>query len=306
LATPPRPVLTAGPAVVAAVRKEPVMADTIRAVAYYRMSDERQENSIDRQRSQVQPYAERHGYQIIREYVDEGIAGDEERKRKAFMRMLADAERKEFQVILCDDKDRFARFDTIDQGYYVKPLRDRGIRLETVAQGRVDWSSFAGRITDAIIQEAKKIESQATSRRVMTRMVMMAREGKWLGGRAPYGYVLKPHPVLIKWLVPGDPVKVRAVGLMFRLCGEKGYSLEMVGEELYERGILNPSGGQFWSKPTLRGILRNRKYAGDMAWNMEHDGKYSEFRNGQVNTEDAKIASRKNLVNDWIVTLDGI
>jgi DNA invertase Pin-like site-specific DNA recombinase len=268
------------------------------------MSTDRQEDSIDRQRSQVQAYAERHGYQIIREYVDEGIAGDEEQKRKAFMRMLADAEKKEFNVILCDDKDRFGRWDTITQGYYVKPLRDRGICLETVAQGRVDWSSFAGRITDAVVQEAKKIESQATSRRVITRMVMMAREGKWLGGQAPYGYVLEPHPVLIKRLIPGDPAKVRALGLIFRLCGEKGYSLRMISYELYERGILNPRGKQFWDRTTLLAILRNRKYIGDMAWNVDHEGKYSEFRNGLVNTEDSKIRRRNNSVKDWIIVPD--
>jgi hypothetical protein len=41
-------------------------------VAYYRMSDDKQENSIERQRSQVEPYATRHGYVIVRKYVDEG------------------------------------------------------------------------------------------------------------------------------------------------------------------------------------------------------------------------------------------
>ena len=66
----------------------------IRAVAYYRMSDDKQENSIERQKSQVIPYSVRHGYEIVREYVDEGIAGDEEKKRKAFMRMLADAQQR--------------------------------------------------------------------------------------------------------------------------------------------------------------------------------------------------------------------
>jgi hypothetical protein len=99
------------------------------------MSTDRQEDSIDRQRSQVAPYAARRGYAIIREYTDEGIAGDEERKRKAFMQMLADAGRKQFSVILCDDKDRFGRFDTITCGYYVKPLRGASVALETVAQG---------------------------------------------------------------------------------------------------------------------------------------------------------------------------
>src|SRR5215813_12835415 len=119
----------------------------LRAVAYYRMSDARQENSIERQQSQVLPYAEKHGYPIIRDYVDEAIAGDEIARRKGFQRLLADAQAGLFDVILCDDKDRFGRFDCIDLGEVVAPLRRKGVRLETVAQGKIDWNSFAGRMS---------------------------------------------------------------------------------------------------------------------------------------------------------------
>lgn len=281
----------------------------VAAVAYYRMSTDRQEDSIDRQRSQVELYAARHGYRIIEDYADEGIAGDEEGKRKAFIRMLDDAAKKKFKVILCDDKDRFGRFDSISYGYYVKPLRDVGVRLETCAQGCIDWSSFAGRITDAILQEAKKIESQATSRRVMTRMLLMAKAGKWLGGPAPYGYDLVADAQLGKRLVPGDPQAVEGVQLMFHLYGERGCSLDAVASELFKRGILPPKsphrkakGATTWNKTTLRAILRNRKYLGDMPWNVGHEGKYSEFRSGMVQTSDTRLEKRSvNPVDDWII-----
>jgi site-specific DNA recombinase len=220
------------------------------------------------------------------------------------MRMLKDAQRGEFKVILCDDKDRFARFDSITQGYYVKRLRDAGVRLETVAQGVVDWGSFAGRITAAILDEAKKIESQANSRRVITRMLLMARQGKWLGGKPPCAYDLTPDPELGKRLVPGDPAQVRAVQLMFRLYGEKGLSLDEIVRELHGRGILDPKGNATWNKTTVRAVLRNRKYVGDTVWNAGHDGKYSEFTNGQVLTSDQKTPKKTNPAADWVVRLD--
>jgi site-specific DNA recombinase len=290
----------------------------IRAVPYYRMSTDRQEDSIERQRSQVEPYAARQGYVIVKEYLDEGIAGDEEKKRKGFLRMLEDAQRREFDVILCDDKDRFGRFDSITQGFYVKPLRDAGVRLETVAQGRVDWSSFAGRITDAVLQEAKKVESLANSRRVITWMLQMATQGKWLGGQTPYGYRAVPDPELGKRLVPGDPAHVEAVRLMFRLYGERGFTLAQIAEELYQRGIRppefkrrkkmppHPSGKlPAWERTTIRALLRNRKYVGDMVWNTGHEGKYSEVIGGLVNTSDTPLRKRNcNPETDWVICRD--
>jgi site-specific DNA recombinase len=278
----------------------PILA--ISAAAYYRMSTDRQEDSIDRQRSQVEPYAAQRHYQIVRVYKDEGIAGDEVKKRTGFVQMLSDAQKGLFQVILCDDKDRFGRFDSIDQGFYIKPLRDASVHMETVAQGKLDWYSFAGRVTDAVLQEAKKIESQATSRRVITRMLMMAKEGKWLGGKPPYAYAVGADPILGKKLVPGDPLKVKALRLMFELYGDRGYTLDMLARELFERGILNPKGGKTWNKSTIRNILRCRKYVGDLTWNAGHDGKYSEVLDGAVRTNDQRTSKRTtNKVSDWII-----
>jgi hypothetical protein len=59
----------------------------LRARAYYRMSDDRQENSIERQQAQVQTFAEKNGYSIVHEYTKLGISGSEIAKRKDFQRM---------------------------------------------------------------------------------------------------------------------------------------------------------------------------------------------------------------------------
>jgi site-specific DNA recombinase len=279
------------------------MPAPIRAVAYYRMSTDRQEDSVDRQRSQVIPYAARRGYAIVREYIDHGIAGDEERRRKAFLQMLADAPRKDFAVILCDDKDRFGRFDSITYGYYVKPLRDAGVSLETVAQGRIDWNSFAGRVTDAVLQEAKKLESQAMSRRVLTQMLMMAKDAKYLGGPAPHGMRYVPDDVFGKRLVAGDAHALRAVRLIFEMY-ERGHSLDAIGAELYANAMPSPHGKIRWNKSSVRVVLKCRKYTGDQTWNAGHDGKYTDMVGGQVRTHDHATPRRANALSDWVIVPD--
>ena len=124
-------------------------------VLYLRMSDERQEHSIPAQRQELLSYAEKHGYKILREYLDEAISGDDTRRRVGFLRMREDAQQGEFSVVLCWDQDRFGRFDPIEGGHWILPFRDAGVRLETIAQGKIDWNDFAGRLIYLVQQEGK-------------------------------------------------------------------------------------------------------------------------------------------------------
>src|SRR5262245_59256278 len=243
----------------------------VRVALYFRMSDDRQENSIERQRSQVLPHAEKHGYAVVREYTDEGIAGDQIARRKAFQRLLRDAQAGAFDLILCDDKDRFGRFDAIDLGEVVAPLRRKGVSLETVAQGRVNWNSFAGRITDAVLQEAKSLESEALSRRVLSGQLLKAQKGLDTGGRPTYGYRWEEDPERGKRLVP-DGRKAEVVRLIFALY-EGGHSLYAIAEALRVRGVPSPFGRPCWTRTVLQRLLSNRRYVGDWTWGVQPQGK---------------------------------
>jgi site-specific DNA recombinase len=63
----------------------------IDAVGYFRRSSDKEEASIPAQRDAVIAQAAKHGYRIIRQYVDEAISGDETERRVQFQRMLRDA-----------------------------------------------------------------------------------------------------------------------------------------------------------------------------------------------------------------------
>jgi DNA invertase Pin-like site-specific DNA recombinase len=279
------------------------MTQPQRAAAYYRMSDDRQETSLERQRSLVEPYAARQNYTLLRGYTDEGIPGDEEERRTGFMQMLKDAQRGAFEIILCDDKDRFGRFDSITYGYYVKPLRDAGVRLVTVAQGEIDWNSFAGRVSDAVLQEAKNIESEALSRRVLSGQLLKARLGKSTGGRTTYGYRSQTDGEGVPRLVP-DGRKADVVRLVFRLY-DQGQTLYAIADELYRRGVASPRGNSHWRRSVLQRLLHNRRYCGDWTWGVHPQGK--RHRYGQTGLEKAtrgKRGPRRNPATSWIVLLN--
>ena len=80
-----------------------------RAVLYLRMSSDKQETSIDDQRAELLTYAEKHGYVIVGEYLDEAISGDDTERRTGFLQMREDTRSGRFDLVLCWDQDRFGR-----------------------------------------------------------------------------------------------------------------------------------------------------------------------------------------------------
>jgi site-specific DNA recombinase len=179
------------------IATKPKSKQLVNAVAYYRMSSDKQEASIPAQRGEVERLAERRGYKIIREYVDEGISGDDTAKRKQFQAMIADADRGEFSAILCWDQDRFGRFDSIEAGRWIHPLREAGVCLETVAQGRTDWTDFAGRMIYGITQEGKNAFLRDLSRNVVRGHLSKAKQGLWQGGKPPFGYAVQDQRLVV-------------------------------------------------------------------------------------------------------------
>jgi site-specific DNA recombinase len=276
-----------------------------RAALYFRMSKDEQEHSIARQEGQVRPYLARLGYALAAEYRDEGIAGWKSGDdRPDFRRMLQDAQRGLFDVILCDDVDRFGRFDMHKYGAVVDGLRQAGVRLETVAQGPIDWDDTFSQLNDAVRMVFKREQSNDTSRRILTRFVLMARQGMWVTGTVPYGYALDGAT---RRLVPGDPHAVEVVRWLFKTYAEKDVSLRWLVEELHRRGVRNPSGkpnagNEYrWSPNCLAKMLRNRNYLGDLHWNKTSNSEFQSVEGGQV-VKRKKRGRRRRGEADLIIT----
>ncbi len=84
------------------------------AAAYLRHSTDRQEQGIPDQRHEVTRWAAEHGYDIIREYIDDAVSGTSAGKRPAFQQMIADAERGDFKAVSVWNSDRFSRDDVTE------------------------------------------------------------------------------------------------------------------------------------------------------------------------------------------------
>jgi DNA invertase Pin-like site-specific DNA recombinase len=245
------------------------------AVLYLRMSDQRQERSIGDQRTELLAYAEKHGYKVLREYDDPAISGDDTIRRSGFLRMREDAEKGEFAVVLCWDQDRFGRFDPIEGGYWILPFRNAGVRLETIAQGKIDWTDFAGRMLYMIQQEGKHSYLRDLSRNSIRGQLAKAREGKGSGGPPPYGYRIENGELVVY------PDEAAIVRWAFAEYLKPGSSLRSVVTGLNAKGIPSATGLK-WQVACLDRILKNRKHSGCFVWGALTTGRYHGIVNGEI------------------------
>lgn len=241
-------------------------AGPIPVACYIRMSSDKQEASPDQQRKSIQDGTAKQNRLIVREYFDDGISGDKTEKRRDFLRMLRDAtEKRDFREIWCWDQDRFGRFDSIEAGFYVHPLRSAGVKLVTIADGPVDWDDFTGRIMFSLKAEAKQQFLRDLSRNVTRGMRAAAEHGQLL--YPCYGYLVSDGTY-----VP-NPDTAPVVKRIFRLYVKKNLSLRAIAKQLNTEGIPSPSGGK-WDGDAIRCILRRRKYIGTYTWAITRQGSY--------------------------------
>ena len=66
---------------------------------------------------------------------------------------------RDFALIPVWDIDRFGRFDSIDMGEWVAPLRRAGVSLESVNRGCIDWDDSAPKVT-AMKRERQQVQEK--------------------------------------------------------------------------------------------------------------------------------------------------
>jgi len=278
-----------------------------RAAGYLRRSTNKQEKSLEDQRREIEKYAEKHGYTLVRWYVDDGISGDDTDKRHDFQRMHADAcNGRDFDAILCWDQDRFGRFNSMEASYWIHPLMKAGVRLETVTDGPIDWSDFAGRMVYSIKQEGKHQYLIDLSGNVARRQIQNARDGYLCGQAAPYGFdrmildeagqprqrvhngeqFVKPRSWHVTLVPSDDPEKVKWAKWLFTTYANTDTGLRTLANELNKRGIPGPRGGKWWIG-TIRALLGNEAFVGTFVWGKRGEGKYHRVAGGEIRRRNA-------------------
>ncbi|MEQ8397561.1 recombinase family protein [Thalassobaculum sp.] len=227
-------------------------------------SDNQRDASIDDQVELCRRRAVQEGWDVARIYADRAISGGSQFGRVEYQSLIADAEDKRFDIVLCESLDRLSR-RLADIADLHDRLIFRGIRLYALNIGEVTPIHTA--VMGMMAQHYVRDLADKTKRGQLGRVL----KGKIPGGKA-YGYDVLPPDADGAGGRSINPAESAIVTRIYERYAA-GHSPRRIARELNAERLPGP-GGRPWADTTLRGqpergtgILNNSLYAGRIEWN---------------------------------------
>ena len=248
--------------------------------------------SLEAQKERLIKFAEFQDMEVVREYCDAGKSGKSITGRPEFQRMLQDVfeERDGVAFILVFKLSRFGR-NAADVLNSLQFIQDYGVNLIRVEDG-IDSSKDSGKLTITVLSAVAEIERENILVQTMEGRKQKAREGKWNGGQAPFGYDLdSKNSTLVMNEEEAEIVRIiydkfvhtdMGADAICNYLNQRGYTKKKVrGHEL-----------NYFARGLIMKILDNPVYTGKIAYGKnvteKVKGTRDEYR--RVKTDDYLLA----------------
>ncbi len=239
-----------------------------RMALYARVSTQEQTKgqypSCESQIEELEAFCKAKGWQVEEAIKDEGVsAGSLKRNGLSRLRHLVEDER--IDGVVCTWYDRLTR----SRDFYVldKEFKTHNVAFITL-HDPTDRHTASGRFMETLLVAAKTYEREQTGEKVRTKMQMRAEKGMWNGGYVPFGFRRQDQTQV---LLP-DEEMTSLVQQLFQVYVETRSDFA-VRDWLKARQIPAPNGNLVWSVGTLRDLLSNRRYIGEIEINKTNKGK---------------------------------
>ena len=242
--------------------------------------------SLEAQKNRMHMFAEFNNYEIVGEYEDAGKSGKSIEGRPAFTQMINDiiTGKDEISYVLVFKLSRFGR-NAADVLSTLQTMQDFNVNLICVEDG-IDSSKDAGKLIISVLSAVAEIERDNIKIQTMEGRLQKAREGKWNGGFAPYGYRLENS----RLFVVDDEAEIirlifdKYVNTELGITGIANY-LQRHG---YTKKIRQNGKNEFFSTHFIKAILHNPVYNGKIAYGRRKTEKVHGTRN------EYKMVNQKN------------
>lgn len=196
----------------------------------------------------------------VGEIYREVVSGDTISGRPEVQRLLSDVEAGRWKGVLCMEESRLARGDTMDQGR-VQQAFYYSHTLIVTPNKTFDPDSEADQEYFEFGLFMARREYKMINRRLYRGRLASVREGKWIGGRVPYGYRKVDIPgEKGKMLVP-EPDQAEVVKSIYRWYAQESADISAIATRLNGIGLKTQK-GNLWTCQAVRDILDNPVYYG--------------------------------------------
>ena len=232
--------------------------------------------SLEAQKDRLLKEAKHRNMRVVGEFTYEGKSGKNIAGRTAFREMLDCIKSNQDGVdyVLVFKLSRFGR-NAADVINSLQFLQDYGVNLLCVEDG-IDSAGAAGKLMISVLSSVAEIERENISAQTMAGRIQKARDGKWNGGFAPYGYKLVDGKLEI------EEAEAKIVRIIFEQF-IKGRGLNGVANWMNEQGYKKKTRQNgtidYFTYPFIKGVIDNPVYNGKIAYGRRRNEKIKGARN---------------------------
>lgn len=233
--------------------------------------------SLDAQKEKLERYAEFQEMKIMGEYSDQGRSGKSIEGREQFLQMMEDIESGKDKVdyVLVFKLSRFGR-NAADVLNSLQHMQDFGVNLICVEDG-IDSSKDAGKLMISVLSAVAEIERENILVQTMEGRRQKAREGRWNGGFAPYGYKLENGELIIA----EDEVEI--IRIIYDKYIHTNMGIAGIASFLNQHGYVKKKRQNntldAFSTSFIKSVLDNPVYCGKLAFGRRKTEKVEGTRN---------------------------
>ena len=264
----------------------PLQELNLRVCFYARVSTDKDEqlHSLSNQISFFNDYISKvPNWEFIGSYIDEGISGTQVKKREEFLRMIDDAKRHKFDLILTKEISRFSR-STLDSIMYTQELLSNGVGVYFL-NDNINTILTDSELRLTMMSSIAQDEVRRLSERVSFGMKRSIDNGVVLGCSNIYGYVKDKGKLVI------DDEQAKMIKIIFDRYANTTDGLSKISRYLFSLGYKSRNGKRI-DTTILTRIIENPKYKG---YYCGHKSKVLDYR--------TKQKKRLN-ESDWIIYKD--
>ena len=225
---------------------------------YVRISRDKRRGSLDEglgvqaQEEQCRALAARLGYLVIAVFCDNDVSAYSGSPARPYLKMLELLLTGGADVVLVWHTDRLHR-SNVELEDYINVVEPREVTTETVTAGIIDLNTPIGRMVARQLCTIARYESEHRAERVHMARERQARQGKFGGGRRPYGFETDGVTMM--------PAEAAIMGMADAVLS--GVPLRSIARDLRKLGVPTASGTE-WTAEGVRDVLIAPRNAGFM------------------------------------------